>query len=139
MAPQADQVDEVAARARPTLPRHGLVVLALALALVGTLLDLPGRTVEAAPARPDVVLFYLDDNAPYPARLWNDPGRTPNLARFANAGMEFRNAIATTPMCGPARAALEAARECRPEAARDVEQVLAWLDRRESGSTETGH
>ena len=85
---------------------RAIVVVALALALLGSLFNLPQRTVQAAAAKPDVVLFYLDDNAPYPKYLWNDPGRTPNLARFANAGMEFRNAVATTPQCGPARAAL---------------------------------
>jgi arylsulfatase A-like enzyme len=101
MAPPA-----VAEPRRRRRPRGTILALALALAIVGTLFDLRQRTVEAAPARPDVVLFYLDDNAPYPKRLWNDPDRTPNLARFANAGMEFRNAVATTPQCGPARAAL---------------------------------
>jgi N-acetylglucosamine-6-sulfatase len=86
--------------------RSTVVVAALALALVGSLCNLPNHHAVAAPSRPDVVLFYLDDNAPYPGRLWNDPDRTPNLARFAKAGTEFRNAVATTPQCGPARAAL---------------------------------
>jgi arylsulfatase A-like enzyme len=91
---------------RGAVHRNAIVVVALALALLGSLFNLPGRTAQAAAVRPDVVLFYLDDNAPYPKRLWDDPGRTPHLARFANAGMEFRNAIASTPQCGPARAAL---------------------------------
>lgn len=82
------------------------LALALALALVGTLFNLPDQAVEAAPSRPDIVLFYTDDNAPYPKRLWADEQRTPNLARFAERGLEFRNARASTPMCGPARAAL---------------------------------
>jgi arylsulfatase A-like enzyme len=86
--------------------RSTMVAVAAGLALVGTLFNLPQRTVQAAASQPDIVLFYLDDNAPYPKVLWNDPDRTPNLARFANAGMEFRNAVATTPQCGPARAAL---------------------------------
>lgn len=81
-----------------------VVVIALVLAVLGTLLNLPQRAVEAAAKKPDIVLFYLDDNAPFPARLWNDPARTPNLAKFANNGLEFRNAIASTPLCGPARA-----------------------------------
>ncbi|MEX1297242.1 MAG: sulfatase-like hydrolase/transferase [Candidatus Limnocylindrales bacterium] len=80
--------------------------MAMVLALLGTLINLPQRVAQAAPPRPDVVLFYLDDNAPYPARLWNDPGLTPNLARFVNHGLRFRNAVAVTPQCGPARAAL---------------------------------
>ena len=83
-----------------------VVAIALVLALLGTLFNLPGRMVQAAAPKPDIVLFYIDDFAPYPARLWDDPSRTPELARFANHGLEFENAIASTPLCGPARAAL---------------------------------
>lgn len=83
-----------------------VVSVAVVLALLGTLFNLPQRVVQAAAKKPDIVLFYLDDNAPYPARMWNDPARMPNLARFARNGLEFRNAIASTPLCGPARANL---------------------------------
>lgn len=83
-----------------------VVIIALVLALLGTLFNLPQRMAQAAPPKPDVVVFYLDDNAPHPARLWNDPSLTPNLARFVNHGLQFRNALAVTPQCGPARAAL---------------------------------
>jgi arylsulfatase A-like enzyme len=86
--------------------RQALVVAALSMALLGTLFNLPQATTQAAPSRPDVVLFYTDDFAPYPKWLWNDAERTPNVARFADHGLEFRNASASTPMCGPARAAL---------------------------------
>jgi len=86
--------------------RPTIIAIAVVLALLGTLFNLPQRVAEAAPPRPDVVLFYLDDNAPYPVRLWDDPGLTPNLARFVNHGLQFRNAVAVTPQCGPARAAL---------------------------------
>ena len=86
--------------------RSHVVVIAVVLAVLGTLLNLPQRAVEAVAKKPDIVLFYLDDNAPHPARMWNDPTRTPNLAKFANHGLEFRNAIASTPLCGPARANL---------------------------------
>ncbi len=85
---------------------RSIVVMALVLALLGTLFELPLRAVEAATPKPDIVLFYLDDFAPYPARLWDDPGRTPALARFANEGLEFENAIVSTPLCGPSRANL---------------------------------
>jgi arylsulfatase A-like enzyme len=64
------------------------------------------QAVEATPDRPDVVLFYLDDWAPYPARLWAHEGRTPELARFVDHGLAFDNAIASTPLCGPSRANL---------------------------------
>jgi arylsulfatase A-like enzyme len=81
-----------------------VVSVAVVLALLGTLFNLPQRAVQAAVTKPDIVLFYLDDNAPYPARMWNDPARTPNLAKFARNGLQFRNAVASTPVCGPARA-----------------------------------
>lgn len=51
--------------------------------------------------RPDIVVFYLDDFAPRPRSLWDDPERTPNLARFVNRGTRFTNAIVSTPLCGP--------------------------------------
>jgi arylsulfatase A-like enzyme len=38
--------------------------------------------------------------------MWNDPQRTPNLARFVNHGLRFDNAIVSTPLCGPSRAGL---------------------------------
>lgn len=80
--------------------------MALSLALLGALFNVPQRSVEAAAPKPDIVLFYVDDFAPYPARMWEDHSRTPELARFASHGLEFENAIASTPLCGPARAAL---------------------------------
>jgi arylsulfatase A-like enzyme len=85
--------------------RTATIVVALVLALLGTLFDLPGHAVAAAP-RPDIVLFYVDDFASYPTRLWDDPSRTPELARFVDAGLGFEHAIASTPLCGPARANL---------------------------------
>lgn len=88
------------------MQRKTAVILALILALLGTLFNLPDRGALAAPARPDIVLFYIDDFAPYPARMWDDAARTPELARFANRGLHFENAIASTPLCGPARANL---------------------------------
>ncbi len=97
-------------RSATTLPLAGarlrmVVAAAVLLALLGTLFNLPQRVAQAA-ARPDVVLFYLDDWAPYPKGLWSDPARTPELARFVTSGMEFRHATVSTPLCGPARAAL---------------------------------
>ena len=56
--------------------------------------------------RPDIVMFYLDDFSPRPRMLWEDPERTPNLARFANKGIRFSNAIVSTPLCGPSRSGL---------------------------------
>jgi N-acetylglucosamine-6-sulfatase len=63
-------------------------------------------TAGAGGRRPDIVVFYLDDFAPRPRSLWDDPRRTPNLARFVNRGTRFANAIVSTPLCGPSRAGL---------------------------------
>jgi len=65
-----------------------------------------GSQGAAGARRPDIVVFYLDDFAPRPRSLWDDPERTPNLARFVNRGTRFTNAIVSTPLCGPSRAGL---------------------------------
>lgn len=88
------------------MPFAVLLALAVCLSLVGTLLGLPQRVAQAAPARPDIVLIYLDDFAPYPASLWSHAGRTPELARFVDRGLEFEHAFVSTPLCGPSRANL---------------------------------
>ena len=43
---------------------RAVIAVALALALVATLFDLPRRPIEAAARKPDIVLFYIDDFAP---------------------------------------------------------------------------
>ena len=65
-----------------------------------------GSQGAAGARRPDIVVFYLDDFAPRPRSLWDDPERTPNLARFVNRGTRFSNSIVSTPLCGPSRAGL---------------------------------
>jgi arylsulfatase A-like enzyme len=61
----------------------------------------------AEPARPNVVLIFLDDMG------WADLGcygskyhRTPNVDRLASEGMRFTDAYAACPVCSPSRAAL---------------------------------
>jgi arylsulfatase A-like enzyme len=61
---------------------------------------------EGIGRRSDIVVFYLDDFPPQPRSLWNDPERTPNLARFVNRGTGFANAIVASPLCGPSRAGM---------------------------------
>ena len=61
---------------------------------------------NAESRQPNIVVFYLDDFSPRPRTLWDDPERTPNLARFVNRGTRFSNAIVSTPLCGPSRAGL---------------------------------
>ena len=81
-------------------------VLAIGLTLVALLVGSAPRSAQAAAARPSIVMFYMDDWSPDPASLWDHPRRTPWLARFAEHGLEFENAIVSTPLCGPARASV---------------------------------
>ncbi len=61
----------------------------------------------AAPARPNVVFFLIDDLG------WADVGcygstfhETPNIDRLASEGMRFTNAYAASPVCSPTRASI---------------------------------
>jgi arylsulfatase A-like enzyme len=63
----------------------------------------PIEPVAEAADRPSIVVIYLDDWSPLAPWLFSDAGRTPTLARFVRRGTWFRNAIASTPMCCPAR------------------------------------
>lgn len=83
-----------------------LLAIGVVLSLVGALLDLPGNVARAAAARPDIVVFYTDDFPAEPARLWDGGDRTPELTRFTRNGLEFENAIVSSPMCGPSRATI---------------------------------
>jgi N-acetylglucosamine-6-sulfatase len=63
-----------------------------------------GLHANAAGARPNIVVFMLDDVNPHDGRLWNNATRTPSLTgRFVEHGIEFANAIAETPICCPGR------------------------------------
>ncbi len=88
-------------------------LVALLLFVVGVVLASPflglSRPVTAASEpmsdRPDIVVLYLDDVDPHDGRLWNDPRRTPALARlFSERGIEMTNAVVETPLCSPGRA-----------------------------------
>jgi arylsulfatase A-like enzyme len=59
------------------------------------------------PAKPNVVLFLLDDTNPMDGRLWNNPTLTPTLYQlFVAHGITFTNAIDDTPLCCPSRGTL---------------------------------
>jgi N-acetylglucosamine-6-sulfatase len=75
-----------------------------AVLLIG--LSGPGAPVATAaePARPNIVVVYLDDVAPHDGRLWSNPQLTPTLyERFVAGGAHFPNAIVENPICCPAR------------------------------------
>lgn len=84
----------------------GALGLAAACAVASGLPTLAQTPVAAIDPRPNVVVIYVDDVSPHTSWLWSNPGRTPELARFARHGVEFERAITSTPLCGPSRATL---------------------------------
>jgi N-acetylglucosamine-6-sulfatase len=87
-------------------PRRHITSVLVAISLVvATGLGVPGaaRPVQAA-SQPNIVLIHIDDWSPKVKRLWSNWDRTPALARFVKAGVEFRNATGSTPLCTPGRA-----------------------------------
>ncbi|XAM00448.1 sulfatase [Phycisphaeraceae bacterium D3-23] len=68
----------------------------------------------APPARPNIILFLVDDMGWQdtsvqfgPERThWNDHYRTPNMQRLADRGVKFTNAYASSPVCSPTRCAI---------------------------------
>ncbi|MEP7359967.1 MAG: sulfatase-like hydrolase/transferase [Chloroflexota bacterium] len=61
-------------------------------------------TALAAAAKPNIVIFYLDDVSPHDGRLWNDPQRTPAIYdTFIAHGIHFTHAFGEDPLCCPAR------------------------------------
>jgi arylsulfatase A-like enzyme len=83
----------------------------LLAAALATLAMLPAAAGGVAadpatiPARPNIVVFYLDDVALHDARLWNDQSRTPNIyEQFIAHGINLDHAIGETPLCCPSRA-----------------------------------
>ena len=77
-----------------------------AVACASSFVPMASQPVAAAnDPRPNIVVVYLDDVNPIHRRLWCTD-RTPNLSAFCKKGVEFKNAVAATPICGPARASL---------------------------------
>jgi arylsulfatase A-like enzyme len=66
-------------------------------------------TVHDEARKPNVVFVLTDQWRAQATGYSGDPnlkGKTPNLDRIADSGVNFRNAISTTPVCTPYRAAL---------------------------------
>jgi N-acetylglucosamine-6-sulfatase len=81
-----------------------------AVLLAATLLATAGLTSAFADepqlpaARPNIVMFYIDDVAPHDGRLWSDAALTPTIkSTFVDHGTSFSNAIGENPLCCPAR------------------------------------
>ena len=90
---------------------------------------LPGVSPPCAPPRPNILLVLADDlETDYKQdRL----ALMPNLReRLVNVGTSFRNAVASTPVCGPSRASLLSGRYAHNHKYLDnldVPSLLAWL------------
>ncbi len=66
-------------------------------------------TVQDEIRKPNIVFVLTDQWRAQATGYSGDPnliGKTPSLDQIANSGINFRNAISTTPVCTPYRAAL---------------------------------
>jgi arylsulfatase A-like enzyme len=68
----------------------------------------PGATpADAAAARPNVLILFVDDYAAEWTELYpHSPARTPNLRRLAARSVWFRQAHCAAPACAPSRTSL---------------------------------
>ena len=82
--------------------RLALLLLALAVLAAGP--------AEAAPKRPNVVIFLADDLGWSDVGFRGGPIDTPSIDRLARQGAELRR-FYTTPICSPTRAALMTGRD----------------------------
>ena len=84
-----------------------LIAAASIALLAATSLPTGVTTTLSASARPNIVVFYVDDVSPHDGRLWNSSTRTPSIHRnFVSRGLRVKHAIAENPLCCPARANL---------------------------------
>lgn len=80
-------------------------------AMACTFLLLLVCTQYAAGAKPNIILFVVDDMGWQDTSVefhtertvWNDIYHTPHMERLARRGMRFRNAYASHPVCSPTR------------------------------------
>jgi len=70
------------------------------------------RTFGASNRPPNILLFFPDQHRPDWTSIDKDiPVRTPNLARLAQEGTRFTQAVCPSPLCAPSRACLALGRE----------------------------
>ena len=78
------------------------------IVLIGLMSGCDSDTVDTT-KKPNVVFVLTDQWRAQATGYSGDPnliGKTPNLDRIADSGINFRNAVSTTPVCTPYRAAL---------------------------------
>ena len=96
--------------------RRTIAIVLQAIALSGLMsgcdsgtADTTSTVVHDETRKPNVVFVLTDQWRAQATGYSGDPnliGKTPNLDRIADSGINFRNAISTTPVCTPYRAAL---------------------------------
>lgn len=84
--------------------------------LVVALLAAVRVSAQLPAARPNIVFLLSDDHSAPWLGCYGTPLHTPNLDRFAAAGMRFDRAFTTAPQCVPSRASLMTSRS--PQAVR---------------------
>jgi arylsulfatase A-like enzyme len=65
-----------------------------------------GETSAAAPVRPNILWFVVDDMSANFSCYGEKLIETPNVDRLAREGVRFTNAFVTAPVCSPCRSAL---------------------------------
>jgi arylsulfatase A-like enzyme len=82
--------------------------LASAAGLTAAACSSNGPAVQTGARRPNVVYFFPDQmRAQAMGCLGNTDVKTPNIDKLAGQGVHFRNSLANTPVCCPARAILQ--------------------------------
>jgi uncharacterized sulfatase len=78
--------------------------VAILLATLG--FCLPGETSAGAADTPNILWLTSEDHGPHLGCYGDQLATTPNLDAFAANGMMYTNAIASAPVCAPARTAI---------------------------------
>ncbi|BCX49790.1 hypothetical protein HAHE_36980 [Haloferula helveola] len=76
--------------------------------ILALLFALSATAIHAAPDRPNILWFFLEDLSPW-AGCYNHPlnvGHTPNIDSLAKQGVLFERAYAPAPVCSPCRSAV---------------------------------
>ncbi len=82
----------------------------LAAALMFTGRGLASESGRRQDAKPNIIFFYTDDQAPTAIGLETPQLKTPHIDRIFGEGVRLTRAFVTTPVCSPARAGLMASR-----------------------------
>mgnify|MGYP005852686141 CR=1 FL=1 len=91
----------------PMLNRASTTCIALSAAALLSACGDPASRLAERPARPDVVLIFVDDLGYADLGCQGSPDiRTPHIDRIAANGVRFTDGYVTAPQCSPSRAGL---------------------------------